>query len=251
MSKRMTVEERRTWLAQYGHTYTDQGYTLNPQGQVVCGAKTSNGTPCKKAPTPGMTRCYMHGGKTPVGAAAPTFKTGRYSKYLPNRLAARYHEAQSDPYILNQQEEIALLDARIAELLTSVDEGGGRALWEQARKTFKDLRFAQTTQDTEGIVTALRTLDALINKGAAEGDTWAEVYDLVERRRRLVESERKRFVELGQMVTASQLMTMMGAISSLIREHVTDRDALRAISTGILALTGSGVALPGGEPEFG
>ena len=34
-----------------------------------CGAKTTAGTPCKRTPAPGLTRCYIHGGKSPQALA--------------------------------------------------------------------------------------------------------------------------------------------------------------------------------------
>ena len=83
----------------------------------ICGAKTRKGTPCLRAPMVNG-RCNLHGGKTPIGAALPQFKTGRYSKYLPARLAERYHEAERDPELLSLRSELALVQARLAELIS-------------------------------------------------------------------------------------------------------------------------------------
>ena len=37
---------------------------------ALCGAKTSSGTPCKRAPIPGGNRCCLHGGGSPLARAA-------------------------------------------------------------------------------------------------------------------------------------------------------------------------------------
>ena len=54
-----------------------------------CGAKTRQGGVCKQPALPNG-RCHYHGGKSLAGLASPTYQTGRYSKALPARLAARY-----------------------------------------------------------------------------------------------------------------------------------------------------------------
>lgn len=46
-----------------------------------CLAKTKNGSPCQRFPLRNRTRCRLHGGLTPRGAAHPSFKHGEYSKY--------------------------------------------------------------------------------------------------------------------------------------------------------------------------
>ncbi len=45
-----------------------------------CGAKTRAGTPCKRLPCTGRTRCNLHGGKSRSGVLAPRWKHGYYSK---------------------------------------------------------------------------------------------------------------------------------------------------------------------------
>lgn len=48
----------------------------------TCGAKTRSGTPCKRPPITGRTRCRLHGGATAFGMAHYNWKHGRRSKYL-------------------------------------------------------------------------------------------------------------------------------------------------------------------------
>ena len=54
---------------------------------------------------------------------APRFETGRYSKYLPTRLAGRYEEARADPELLALRDDIALLDTRVAQTVAALDTG--------------------------------------------------------------------------------------------------------------------------------
>lgn len=200
-----------------------------------CGAKTRAGGNCKNSAMANG-RCRMHGGKTPIGAGSPQFKTGRYSRYMPRRLADRYQEARDDPELLALREEIALLDAHLADLLGRVDRGESGALWLQLRQTYQDLNDARLRGDGEAIASFLSELGTLILRGASNEASWAEIRSTLDQRRRLVESERKRYVEMQQMITAERAMILIGAIVDVIRSHVTDRTKLAAISADIRSL---------------
>src|SRR5690606_35293513 len=106
-----------------------------------CGAKTRAGTPCRQHPVPGRERCRVHGGLTLRGADHPNHKTGRWSKDLPTRLAARYHEALKDAKLLELRDELAIIDARLSDQLATLDTGEAGAIWAdlaKARKEFDD-----------------------------------------------------------------------------------------------------------------
>lgn len=93
---------------------------VQPDSHLLCGAKLKNGTGhCRRSPVTGRSRCHVHGGATPRGIASPHFLHGRYSKALPVQLAATYEQARRDPELLNLRDEIALIDARMSELLHS------------------------------------------------------------------------------------------------------------------------------------
>src|SRR4051812_28697546 len=101
-----------------------------PDHPMQCGAKTRNGAPCRTRPMPNG-RCRMHGGKSLSGPASPTFTTGRHSKYLPARLLARYQEMTQDAELLALRDEIALIDARISDVLQRVERGESSRIWRE------------------------------------------------------------------------------------------------------------------------
>ncbi len=178
-------------------------------------------------------RCRMHGGATPHGPDLPQYKTGRYSKYLPARLAGRYQEAQADSELLALREEVVLTDARLADVLKRVDTGESGELWRNAKGAFENFKSAQGKGDIDKSREALTDLSALLTRGQDDYATWDEVGKLLEQRRRLVESERKRLVEMQQMITAERAMLLISAFVGIIRNHVTDRATLAAISADV------------------
>ena len=203
---------------------------VNVNRKAHCGAKTRDGSPCQRAPLLGRTRCKLHGGRTPIGPGLPQFKDGRHSRYLPTRLAARYDEAQADQRLLELRDDIALLDARIADLLARVDTGEAGSLWKQARDAYQAMLRAQRSGDSAAAEDRLRAVGDLLDRGAADHALWSEIMALLDPRRRLVESERRRLLETDQMIAAERVLVLIATVADIVKRYVTDRQALAGIS---------------------
>jgi hypothetical protein len=76
--------------------------------------------------------------------------------------------------------------------------------------------------------------DTRLQELVAEASDWDGISALVEHRRRLVESERKRMVELGQMITAAEATALVLQLLDVVRRHVLDRVALAAMARSSL-----------------
>jgi len=202
---------------------------------MQCGAKTRSGEPCK-ARAMANGRCRMHGGPTPRGAALPQTTTGRYSKDLPTRLAARYEEARNDPDLLNLNAEIQLTYALLGEALKGMDHGESGQLWRSLKDAWDEFQEANRAQDKEASRLALVAMGDLIRRGVADAAARSEVLGIIERRRKLVESEGKRRTAMQQMITAERLMVLVSAVVDVVMRHVDDPRTRSAISTDIGAL---------------
>lgn len=197
-----------------------------------CTAKSKRtGEQCQNPACVGMSVCRHHGGKSLSGIAHPSFRSGRYSKHLPARLSSRYHEAQADVKLLELREEIALTDARLADVLVRVDTGESGALWKLLRAAFDHFKRASSLQDGDGMAAALYDIERLIERGTSDYAAWHEVSKLLDQRRRLVESERKRVIEAQLVMTIEEANVLLAAMTNAIQRHVQDRATLQAIST--------------------
>lgn len=161
-----------------------------------CGAKTRSGDPCKNLCVTGSNRCRMHGGKTPRGMANVNTLHGRYSKAIPTRLAERYEAMLADPQIWQLHDEMALVNARISELIGKLSP------------------------------------DDDVDDEADRG-TWKEIGEHIETSRRLSDSERRHLEQMNQYCTVNEVMTMIAAITDVIRRHVQDRHVLKSMSEEI------------------
>lgn len=200
---------------------------------MPCGAKTRAGPPCRQ---PGMAngRCRMHGGSTPVGLAHPSTVTGRWSKDLPTRMAARYAEALSDGELIALRDELALTDARLSDLLGKVETGEAGDLWRDLRDA--KVAFSAARGDSAKAAPYLAQILSLIDRGARDWMVWNDIGNTIERRRRIAETERKRLEAMQNSMTAEQAMLLLGAVVDTIRRHVTDREVLRGISSDLSGL---------------
>ncbi|MFZ5785510.1 MAG: HGGxSTG domain-containing protein [Acidobacteriota bacterium] len=208
---------------------------MTDRGKKLCGAKARSGEPCKNIAMPNG-RCRFHGGMSLAGPACPAFKTGRHSKYLPAKLLDRYHAAVADETLLELRHEVALLDVRIGEILAKIETGESSQVWTGLRDALRTFMDALSRRDAVRMREPLQRMQDLVSKGAAEYSAWDDVVELLEQRRKLVESERKRLVEMQQMMTNEQAMVLLAVVVDTIRKHVTDRQALAAISADITRL---------------
>lgn len=207
-----------------------------------CEAKSKqSGEQCKRHAVPGKRVCAMHGGKSLAGIASRTFKTGRYSKYLPANLVEKYQEALQDSNLESLNSELALINARIAHVLSSIPTSEIGETWRRLRQVYESLRHAMNDENAVGTIQALQEMGDLITQGLDEYQRWKEVYELVELRRRLSETERRRLVDMQQYMTSQQAMVLVGTLLGIIKARVDDRNILAAIQHDIntvLATTG-------------
>ena len=191
-----------------------------------------SGARCRRHATPGRSVCYYHGGATPVGPAAPNWRHGRHSRYLPLDLRDAFQATLADPNRLALDAEIALVDARLGQLLAGL-EANGAARWPEAAAAMRAYDAAQAAADRAGMHAAVATLRDVISRGAAACEAWRELHVAINQRRRLVDSERRRLEAANSTLTAEQAMTLISTLAASVKAHVSDRKALAAISADI------------------
>lgn len=160
------------------------------------------GEQCRAQAVVGRTVCRVHGGMTPRGHALPQTTHGRYSKDLPTRLLADYEAARTDPDLIAVREELAVAKARGAELLRAIADAGNDP----------------------------RRVAAL----------WTEFFAVVDVVRALSETERRRIEAAHRVLTAEQVMLLIGALLDAVRRHVDDRKVCDAIGREFGKLVGEG-----------
>lgn len=211
-----------------------------------CGAKTKSGKPCTVAAMPNG-KCYRHGGSTPSGIASASFRHGRYSKHLPERMAGEHAASMQDPELLAQRSDIALLVARQCDLLDRVDTGESGEMWssllgsiKEVQRVRKEVNQAMLSEDVQGLrrsgkdlSDALDSMESLAQGGVSDYAAWREIRSVSEQLRKARESETKRLVQMQQMVTQDRANTMLGTVLLVLRTWIRDPEMLRGISADL------------------
>jgi hypothetical protein len=212
-----------------------------PSDVPLCSARcrTRGGEPCRNAAMPSG-RCRMHGGKSPAGIASPAWRSGRFSRYMPKRLLARYEEYLGDDNLIEMRDHLALLDARNAELLQTIERGGSADYdtWVAVKRLAARLSAALASGDTADAASLAQQLSDHADDGAAVASAWAELRQNVRVGRQVRETELKRLVNSQQMISAKDFMLLVAALGASVHAHVKEPNTLRAIQRDIRRLVG-------------
>ncbi len=200
-----------------------------------------SGKRCRRHAMKSKAVCHMHGGKSLAGVDHGQFVSGRYSKYLPDSLAFTYHEALANKDLISMNDEIALIDTRLATML---DRAAGVAVgsreWRAAREHFQSFRAHTNAGRQVRAIEALDRLGGLLMQPQSDDAAWHEIVDLIEARRKLADTERKRLLDEDQVITIDRLMILMAALVDIVRRNVASREERAAVSDEVrLLVSGS------------
>jgi hypothetical protein len=177
----------------------------------------------------------MHGGFPPSGSLAPGFKTGRYSRLLPKALRKSYNAALADPSVLSVRDDVALATAQIEDALAGANVG---PTLDEIDAAWRDFRTAAASRDPVRVVQASEAMDATVKRARDARRQWAEVERLQLHKARLATTEFRRQMAASSMIEASAAWSLVQTILELVKAHVPDTTARRAIADGLVRLTG-------------
>jgi hypothetical protein len=198
---------------------------------VQCNAKSKrSGEQCKAWAVAGKTKCRMHGGNN---TGRPIIH-GRYSQHLPQRLQARYDQAEADGDLIALNGEIAALEVRLGEILEGLDVKAPAEAWKQAQKLFADA----TNPQNAGQGSALQELGRILEKGVREAYAWEEFAQLADVKRKLHDTELKRRQALEQFITVKESQALGAALLNVVRKHVSDPTIRDRIALELVSLLG-------------
>jgi hypothetical protein len=206
----------------------------------ICTGRWPDGNPCGMIAERGKTKCRRHGGKSVSGLAHGNFKHGRYSKDLPTALAARAAEAAANPRLLSLSDDIAVTEARLADLLRDVEQG---VCWDEVVAALAAFDAAQAAGDWGRMDAQFAALRGLVARGQAGQRVWQDIRQLWATRGKLVQIEVKTLQGLQQLVTVQQQLLLLGALTQAVVEAVeryadkaTGRQILKAVQAEVTRL---------------
>jgi hypothetical protein len=191
------------------HEHTPPRYHVS--GALLCAGHNSAGELCEGIAIRGKTKCRKHGGRSLSGVAHPNYKHGRYSRDLPTAMARRAAEARGNPELLSVSDDIALVEARIAEVLAGLGTGESGATWLGLKRTLEEFSVALARGDMAGMSQHFQAMRTLVKDGSSTALAWQELRRLEETRCKLVQTEMKTLQGLQQMLTMQQHLLLVSA----------------------------------------
>lgn len=219
----------------------DEGYSRKVGTKRRCTAKCRSvgndpasenrkGRQCRNSAVDGSTRCAIHkGGKELYGPMSPAWKGGmspqgpqtKFDKVVPRHISKILKRLKNDPKLLQNQDEILLLDARIADLLSRIQAGITPDRMLQVRDSVNRLKDALREGDADRVVTIVDTLDETTAEMVTDSDDlWTEIRHVIEQRRKLIETERKIMESEEVMLTPDKLLIIAAETSRIVRKYI-------------------------------
>jgi len=190
----------------------------------------------------GRNKCKKHcgtsvDGSSHAGPNNPNWRGGislpRYSgpPILNERLAA----AMRDPELLTLHAEVALITARLQELVAILAGDVDPAAFSDVSSR---LLAAVDAGDVAAQHAALQQLAALRTDVRASDATWSRIVRMVERRRKLVDTASRREQLLNLHLSLKDAAGHGQMLMQAVTRHVRDSNQLRAIVDEIQAIVG-------------
>lgn len=194
----------------------------------------------------------MHGGVPQIGVSNGNFKSGAYSRYsnvLTGTNLTRYEDALNDPAHVEMREQLALLDMMLMDALERAQLGRTSELWSELDDNASTFRVASRRGQDDRAARALDKILSIIEQGADRSRAMSEAADLIERQRRVKDSERKRIVDEHQSISATRALTFANVVFEIVRKNLAGNPHEREILNNISRELAGHVqqAIPGGR----
>jgi hypothetical protein len=215
----------------------------SPDKQCAATSKRS-GERCEAWAVRGSHVCYHHGGRSLVGPANPAWRDGRRSKLtsvLTGTDLETFEEVLADSAYIEMREQMAYLKVLFYDAAERAQVGRSNELWDELAIQWGRFSNPGPERAPERSAAALREFGRIVRQGAAAHRAAVESMDIVERMRKMAESERKRTTEEQQTISVARALAFAGSVFALMRqalaEHIggtqEERLILAAVQAGI------------------
>ena len=158
----------------------------------------------------------------------------RYAETLPERMKETFITEVNDPELLSLRRDIGLLEARREDLIKRVNNGESGQLWHQLRHHLRQMTEAKRDGDERNVQFHFGQIARLITQGHQDYMAWNDVLGIIEAKRRLSESERKRLMDMQLYVLRDEIYTSIQnyaeSLLAAVKRNVENPEVLKAIA---------------------
>ncbi len=151
-------------------------------------------------------------------------------------LEASYRKALEDQELLSLRSAVAVVEARIVELIGKLEDDPAARVWQELSKQNARLRRAQEAGDSKNVIGAVSAIQTLIDAGASSQERWEDLFRALELKKEVASAEWKRLADLRCLMTADRAFDMVNRIVDVVLKNVTDNKVKAAINDGVLRI---------------
>lgn len=149
--------------------------------------------------------------------------SGRHSKHLTQTLAAKYQEARNDPELMAHRDDLALIEARIEQLLErTLGKKERPEAWAVLRQKMGELTEAAHGNNTQEIMKVSIQIDKIFDDVEHDYLAWNQIFGLMEERRKIGESEQKRLIAMKQMIKVEDATKLIAQLLAVLKKHLLE-----------------------------
>lgn len=193
-----------------------------------CKMIKADGERCNNPVRPGWTVCRYHGagGRDTPGGLPPV--SGRYSKHLPTRYIERMDAFLQNPDYLSMRDDIALLDTRLSEQLERLEGADTKEAWGKVKSAA--ILLQKKAEFDRELLNIYRILQSAIQSYQEDREAWGEIVAIIDKRRKVADTERRRIEAAQQYLTLPEANAMMTVLVEAVMDIVKDPMERSAIS---------------------
>jgi hypothetical protein len=203
------------------------------------------GEQCSLPAVKGRDYCHRHKGTIPAGVAHYNYKHGayvgqrqaqrakaqltpeekaqlhRYQRFLPDYLKVIHTEALSNPDLLSLQQEIALADSMLADMLRRLHEYGDPGEgWKDLQSLMHAWDVAEKVGDVKALLKAQEGLKALVARMADSSALEERIHTQMRLIKDLRIQEHKRILDLQSQIQPEHFLLLLQSFKSILRQEI-------------------------------
>lgn len=152
-------------------------------------------------------------------------------------VAKKYQMILKNGTIMSNRYSVDLLDQRIQQLLERIDNDEAPERMAALYALFQDVKANQGKNEA-AMYAALSAMDVVMEAAYHDYEAWKQIMEMLDVRRKLIDSEVKVVKDLKAILTAEQAYNMVAKMQAVIMDEVKDPKALRRISYKFARLIG-------------
>lgn len=202
---------------------------------------------CTRYVVSGYRFCEYHGGPNPragyYGKGNGLTGSGKGSTFPLTRLAAQYNSMAKNGKLLSNRAAIEVIDTRVMELAERIDLNEAPDRLQNLYKLWKKFMHARFHGEELEVLKLQRDIEAEFEAAYTDYAAWSQMFDALDLRRKMVESEVKIAKDLRAIWTAEQVYELMAQIFAAIMRHVQDPMLLQRLQYEFTRISGDGAVV--------